>query len=165
MGDASARIRSAFRIRIIIRGDIKISGITVDCNMGNQGLEGLPKSSVEHSAMLAFSGFTYKAPNGPQGQTRRVFVGFNSVTLTDIRLERGGFADDIWFPPGYFRPNIALAQLERVVSGRRVNPRRASVSFSGLTQNVKMKDCDLDSLHRSWMRIGERFPGRRPEER
>src|SRR5207253_1948237 len=85
-----------FEYGIVIRGDIKIGGITVDCNMGNQGLEGLPKDQVEHSAMLGFSGFTYKAPDGPQGQKRQVFVGFNSVTLTDITLEQGGFADDIW---------------------------------------------------------------------
>ena len=148
-----------FEYGIVIRGDIRISSVTVDCNMGNQGLEGLSKDKDEHSAMLGFSGFTYEAPNGPQGQKRQVFVGFNSVVLTDITLERGGFADDIWFPPGYFRPNIGLVQLTRIVSQRRVNPRRASVGFSGLTQRVTMKDCNLDTLHLELDEDWSTFPG------
>src|SRR5437016_980246 len=52
-----------FQYGIVIRGDIKIGGLTVDCNMGNQGLEKLPKDKVEHSAMLGISGSTYKQPD------------------------------------------------------------------------------------------------------
>jgi hypothetical protein len=143
-----------FEYGIIIRGHIQIDGITVDCNMGNQGLEQLPKDQVEHSAMLGFSGFTYKAPDG-----RRVFVGFNSVTLSDILLTRGGFADDIWFPPGYFRPNIERVQLSGIVSEQRVNRRRASVGFSGLTQQVVMQNCRLDTLHLELDDDWSTFPG------
>lgn len=148
-----------FEYGIVIRGDIKIGGVAVDCNMGNQGLEGLPKDQVEHSAMLGFSGIAYQAPDSPQGQKRNVFVGFKSVTLSDITLMRGGFADDIWFPPGYFRPNIAAVVLDRIVSQRRVNPRRASVGFSGLTQRVSMKDCNLDTLHLELDEDWSTFPG------
>ena len=89
----------------------------------------------------------------------RYLVGFNSVTLSDITLERGGFADDIWFPPGYFRPNIGLVQLDRIVSKSRVNPRRASVGFSGLTQRVAMKDSKLDTLHLELDEDWSTFPG------
>src|SRR5262249_43390167 len=69
------------------------------------------------------------------------------------------FADDIWFRPGYFRPNIGLVQLTRIVSKSRVNPRRASVSFSGLTQRVAMKDCTLDTLHLELDEDWSTFPG------
>ncbi len=148
-----------FEYGIVIRGDIRIGGVTVDCNMGNQGLEGLPKDQVEHNAMLGFSGFTYHAPDGPHGQKRQVFVGFNSVVLSDIALTRGGFADDVWFPPGYFRPNIDLVELNRIVSEHRVNPRRASVGFSGLTQRVALQDCRLDSLHLESDEDWSTFPG------
>jgi len=130
--------------------------------MGNQGLDQQPKDKAEHSAMLAFSGFTYKTPDGPSGQTRQVYVGFHSVALESIILEQGGFADDIWFPPGYFRPNIGLVTLDRIVSRPRVNPRRASVGFSGLTQQVAMKECRLESLHLELDEDWSTFPGPGP---
>jgi hypothetical protein len=139
---------------IIIRGDIRIDGITVDCNMGNQGLESLTKAQVEHSGMLGFSGLPY-----PQKDGRQVYVGFNSITLSDIILARGGFADDIFIFPGYFRPNIQRVEFSGIVSEARVNPRRASIGFSGLTQEVSIHDCRLDTLHLELDEDWSTFPG------
>jgi hypothetical protein len=123
---------------IVKGGSVTISGLTLDCNMGKQGLEGLPKNAVEHSAMFAIRGMRYDYST-PLGQ-RTVFVGFEEVRLENLTLLRGGFADDLWFPPGYFRPNIDQVSLSGLVSQERVNHHRASVGFSGLSQRISIRD-------------------------
>jgi hypothetical protein len=132
---------------IVVRGRVAISGVSVDCNMGRQKLETLPKDAAEHSAMLAFAGQGYAVPAGPTGTRRIVYVAFESVALTDVHTLNGGYADDVWFSRGYFNPNIERVDIERFRSSNRVNPRRNSIDFSAVCQNVRITDADLYSLH------------------
>jgi hypothetical protein len=131
----------------VVRGEISITALSVDCNMAQQNAEGLPKNAAEHSAMLAFAGQRYSAKPSATGMPRFVYVGFQSVALKDVRTLNGGYADDVWFSRGYFNPNIEQVTIERLTSSNRVNPRRATISFSGLCQNVEIRDVDIDSLH------------------
>lgn len=130
---------------VMTSGTVTISDVTLDCNMGNQGLTGLPKKLVEHNAMLGISGTQYDF-SIPQGPRRTVFIGFEEVRLENLTLVRGGFADDVMFPPSYFRPNIAHVTVSNVTSGPRLNTFRASVAFTGLSQQIAVRDCNLDSL-------------------
>lgn len=136
-----------FEYGIVVRGRVAVSGVSVDCNMGRQKIETLPKDAAEHSAMFGFAGQGYAAPPSPTGTKRTVYVAFESVTLTDVQTLNGGYADDVWFSRGYFNPNIERVDIERFTSSNRVNPRRASISFSGVCQNVRIADADLYSLH------------------
>jgi hypothetical protein len=131
----------------VIRGQIAITGVTLDCNMGQQGLEGLNKTAAEHSAMLGFAGQRYPAPPSPAGTRRVVYMGFESVALDRVHTVNGGYADDVWFARGYFNPNIELVDVQRFTSTDRVSPRRASIGFSAVCQNVHIADADLYSLH------------------
>src|SRR4051794_32530476 len=130
---------------VMTSGTVTISGVTLDCNMGNQGLAGLSKKLVEHSAMLGISGTQYDFST-PRGPKRTVYIGFEEVLLENLTLVRGGFADDIMFPPSYFRPNIGRVTVSNVTSGPRLNTFRASVAFTGLSQQIAVRDCSLDSL-------------------
>jgi len=136
-----------FDFAVIIRGRVRIEGITVDCNMARQGLPTDPgiKNPAEHSCMLGFAGRKYPAGT-VAGRKRFVFVGFEAVELVDIVTRNGGYADDVWFSRGYFQPNIERVQIDRLVSKARVAPHRSTVCFSGLCQNVDIHDCDFDSL-------------------
>ncbi|MCA1705617.1 MAG: hypothetical protein LC808_21105, partial [Actinobacteria bacterium] len=140
--------KEPFEYAVVIRGEITITGVSADCNMHRQKLETLPKATAaEHSAMLGFAGQGYPAPRSSTGRKRIVYVGFHSVALTDVQTVNGGYADDVWFSRGYFNPNIERVDIERFRSTNRVNPRRASISFSGVCQNVRITDADLFSLH------------------
>jgi hypothetical protein len=132
---------------VVIRGQIAITGVSVDCNMHQQKIETLPKTAAEQSAMLGFAGQGYPAPPSSTGRQRTVYVGFQSVTLTDMQTVNGGYADDVRFSPGFFNPNIEQVVIERFRSTNRVDPHRASISFSSLCQNVRIADADLYSLH------------------
>jgi hypothetical protein len=136
-----------FQFAVVLQGAVRISGVTFDCNMGNQHLEGLPKHEAEHSAMLAISGQGYSAGTGPGGIQRIVYVGFEEVSVDTVTFVRGGFADDLWFPPGYFHPNILHANLSKITSQQRVNPQHATVGFTGLSLQVSIRNCAVDSLH------------------
>ena len=120
--------KEPFEYAVVIRGRISIIGVTVDCNMGRQNIETLPKNAAEHSAMLGFAGHGYPAPPSSTGRKRIVYVGFESVALTDVQTVNGGYADDVWFSRGYFNPNIERVDIERFSSTNRVSPRRASIS-------------------------------------
>ena len=137
-----------FEFHVVVRGAIDISGFTVDCNMGEQGLT-VPKDNVtaEHSAMFAFAGKKYDAPAGPGGIRRYIYVGFARVSLKKMAFLKGGFADDVWFSRGYFQPNIDQVILQDITSRDRVNTRRATISFSGLAQNIQIKNADIYRLH------------------
>lgn len=133
-----------FKYSVIIRGVIKIDSVELDCNMGKQGLpETMPSEKIEHSAMLGFSGEKY-TNNAYPGKI--IFVGFESVSINNIRTTRGGYADDIWITRGYFRPNIGNVSLTNITSKNRVNYKRATISFSGLVQNVSIKKADIFKL-------------------
>lgn len=128
---------------ILVRGDIAIGGLAVNCNMGSQGLETLPplpKDPAAHSAMLKFVGYRYRVGG------RSVYCGFRSVTLMDIMTLNGGYADDIWISRGYFNPNIEMVSIERLRSENRVQQRRSTIAFSGLCQNIAIRDADIYRL-------------------
>jgi hypothetical protein len=69
---------------VVTRGQIAITDVSVDCNMHQQKIETLPKNAAEQSAMLGFAGRGYPAPPSSTGRQRTVYVGFQSVTLTDV---------------------------------------------------------------------------------
>ena len=152
-----------FEFAILQRGDIKIGNFHLDCNMGHQHLK--PKSAP-HSFMLGFSGASYRVTPGPNKIERRVFVAFNSVTLENIKLLNGGFADDIRLdpgfapnPPGAFRPNVGLVDISGITTGVRSNGEGNSIRFDGLAQNVNIRDCDVDSLILEFDPDWSTFPG------
>jgi len=153
-----------FEFAIIQRGDIKLGNFHLDCNMGQQRLKA---GSAQHSFMLGFAGASYRiTPPGPNGLERRVFVAFNSVTLRNIKLLNGGFADDIRIepghdpdPPGFFRPNIGAVDMAEITTGKRVNGEGNSVRFGGLAQHVTIKQCDIDSLILEFDEDWSTFPG------
>ncbi len=148
----------SFEFGIIIRGDIEITGILVDCNMDRQELVTLPKEvSTEHSAMLGFAGEKYFKMFGPDGLLhdiplspsnvpRRVYVGFRSVALRNMGTLHGGFADDVWISRGYFNPNIERVVIEKFSSQERINGKRATISFSEPCQTIQIKDVDIYKL-------------------
>jgi hypothetical protein len=138
------RGKQDFEFGVILRGRIRISGVGVDCNMGRQGLENLPKGAAEHSAMLGFAGKRYTVASGDV--PRYVFTGFLSVELSDIVTSNGGFADDLWFAPSSFNPNIASLRVDRLVSANRLNSQRWTIAFSALSQTVKISRCRVQSL-------------------
>ena len=113
----------SFEFAVVMRGRIDISGLLVDCNMQNQGIDQLPKDAAEHSAMLGFSGWRYPVQQpGPGGIKRFVYVGFESVTLRDMGFVNGGYADDVWvvYAGGAFHPHIEEVVIEQVASADRV---------------------------------------------
>lgn len=137
-----------FEFAILVRGKIRIDGLSVDCNMGEQGLETLPPGkTAEHSCMLGFAGKKYPAdPNPGTGLKRFIFVGFESVELTNLHVSNGGYADEIWFSRGHFHPNIARVRVDRLISATRVNQKRATVDFSGLCQDITITNSKFFKL-------------------
>lgn len=143
---------------VIVRGTINIENVELDCNMGNQGLSSdIADKDIEHSAMLAFAGQSNENTSYPG---KRIYVAFEKVILTNIITTRGGYADDIWISRGYFRPNILQVSISKISSNNRVNLKRATISFSGLAQNIEITDADIYQLHsESTSDIWSELPG------
>ncbi len=142
--DPESGIIKTFEYSVIIRGAIRFEGLELDCNMGDQGLpETMPSEKIEHSAMLGFCGEKYSNDAYPG---KFIFVAFESVTINNIRTTRGGYADDIWISRGYFRPNIRKVSINNITSKNRVNNKRATISFSGLAQNVEIQNANIFKL-------------------
>jgi hypothetical protein len=139
-----------FEFTILMRGELHLSRLLVDCNMQNQGLENLAdKHAAEHSAMLGFSGWRYPAPPGPGGVKRRVYIGFERVTLQEMGFVNGGYADDVWvvYGGGAFHPHIEHVVIENVASAQRIENHRATLSFSGLAHQIRIHDADVYRVH------------------
>lgn len=142
--NASTGIVTTYKYAVILRGKIKIENTQVNCNMGKQGLPAtMPSEKIEHSAMIGFSGEKYSNAAYPG---KFIFMGFESVTINNVRTIRGGYADDIWISRGYFRPNIGKVLINKVTSKDRVNRKRATISFSGLTQKTEITNCNIYKL-------------------
>ncbi len=144
---------SDFEYKVIIRGAITIENLELDCNMGNQGLpENIPgENRPEHSTMLGFAGQKYQHPTMAN---RYIYVGFEIVTIKHLQTVRGGYADDIWISRGYFRPNIRKVVIDNITSDinnlinprPRINKKRATISFSGLAQNIEITNAKIYKL-------------------
>lgn len=152
-----------FEFDVVIRGSIDMTGLTVDCNMHQQGLENLDSKAAEHSAMVGFSGQKYRVNPGPNDMPRFIYVGFNRIALSNMMLHHGDFADDIWFSRGYFHPNIESVILQDITSQNPTKRKRANISFSGLSQRIQITNTDLYSLHleelaRPWSEQPRRNP-------
>lgn len=131
---------------VIIRGRITIDGLRLDCNMGDQGLEALPPAAAEHSTMLGFRGRAFTRSPAGGGPRRVVYVGFESVELTDLVIENGGYSGDVWLSRGGFYPNVVDVIVDRVISTGRVNQRRAALDFSGLARTVTITRSDVAGI-------------------
>ena len=62
----------------------------------------------------------------------------------------GGCADDVWVayaPSGEFHPHIEEVVIEQVASADRVNPRRATLSFSGLARRIRIHEAAVYRVH------------------
>jgi hypothetical protein len=137
-----------FEFAVLIRGFVEISGLQIDCNMGLQNLDGRDDQAVEHNAMLGFSGKRYKSQTvATSTLERRVYVGFKRVVLRDLCLLNGDFADDIWFSRGYFHPNIERVDIRSIKSPHGSARKRATISFSGLSQKISVRDCEIHEIH------------------
>ncbi|HUI55580.1 MAG TPA: hypothetical protein VLY04_11440 [Bryobacteraceae bacterium] len=143
-----------FEYEIVVRGDILIENVDIDCNIQNQPIQQQdPNNPWEHSAMLAFSGALYGSSaaldfgQSPDGVPRRMYVAFRSVTVKSMNSENGGVADDIWISRGSFHPNIQQLTLDQIRAVTRRNPKRATIGFTELAAAVNITSCELDSLH------------------
>ncbi|QYN33686.1 hypothetical protein K1T35_35205 [Pseudonocardia sp. DSM 110487] len=89
---------------VIIRGRITIDGLRIDCNMGNQGLAPSPPAPnvAEYSTMLGFRGRAFTLSSPGEVPRRIAYVGFESVELTNLVIENGGFSGDVWISRGGF---------------------------------------------------------------
>ena len=140
-----------FQYAVIIRGFIDISDLTIDCNMDKQNLQTIYDNSVpgkespaEHSCMLGFSGIRTEGKGIYAG--KNIYIAFSSVILNNILTKNGGYADDIWIGRGYFNPNIEKVKISNIKSENRVDPHRATISFSGLAQIVDINNADIYKL-------------------
>jgi len=135
---------TTFEYTVITRGDVKIEHVNLDCNMANQSLPAnIESGKIEHAAMLGFSGQKYTNQAYPN---KVIFVAFKSVTINNVITEHGGYADDIWITRGYFRPNIKKVSMSNITSRNRINAKRATISFSGLAQNVELSNINVFRL-------------------
>ena len=146
----------AFEYEILVRGDITIQDVDIDCNMQNQPLnQQKPGSPWEHSAMLRFHGIRYDSQpvpgldfgTSPRGLPRRMFVAFRSVTIQRLDSSHGDVADDIFISRSNFHPNIQQVTLDHIRSFELPNRKRATIGFDDLAANISISDCDLFSLH------------------
>lgn len=132
-----------FLFTVITRGVIQVTDLTVDCNMGSQGIR--KGDAVEHSAMLAASGSRYELRSG-RFAGRVVYVAFRKIIFERIHFLNGGYADDIWIGRGYFRPNIDSCIFRHITSGPRVSKKRGNITFSSPAQYVEITDSKLHRI-------------------
>ncbi|MEO5682833.1 MAG: hypothetical protein ABIQ88_09335 [Chitinophagaceae bacterium] len=132
----------------MLRGKIDISNVTLDCNMQQQGLAAIYSAggNAEHSCMIGFSGTYYNIPPGIDGIEKRIYIGFEAVSITNIHSRNGGYADDIWCARGYFYPNISTVSIDNIKAFNRVHPKRATISFSGLAKDINISNADIYRL-------------------
>ena len=135
---------------VVIGGSISIHDLTLDCNMGRQGLEALKAYIAQHSTMLGFAPKWYSVEPAPDHKTpRRAYVVFRNVTVKDLMTVNGAFADDISFL--YFQalvvPIIKEVVVRNITSTRRVGPHRGTIAFGGLPERVDIHTTDVIFLN------------------
>src|SRR5262245_13948902 len=141
---------NSFEFAIFAGGSVNIHDLTLDCNMGRQGLESLKDNAAQHSMMLGFAPQWYPAGFAPAGTTpRRAYVMFRNVTVKNLISVNGAFADDIAFV--YFRapmyPIIKEVVVQNITSTRRVGPHRGTIAFGGLPERVNIHTTDVVFLN------------------
>jgi hypothetical protein len=139
-----------FEFAMFIGGSIRLQDLTLDCNMGRQGLESVPDNTAQHSTMLGFAPQWYPAGLAPDGKTpRRAYVVFRNVTVENLITANGAFADDISFV--YFRapayPIIKEVVVRNITSTKRVGPHRGTIAFGGLPARVDIQTTDIVFLN------------------
>ena len=139
-----------FEFAVFIGGSINIHDLTLDCNMGRQGLESLPDNIAQHSTMLGFAPKWYSAGLAPDGKTpRRAYAVFRNVTVKNLMTVNGAFADDISFL--YFQalvvPIIKDVVVSNITSTQRVGPHRGTIAFGGLPERVDIHTTDVIFLN------------------
>src|SRR5262245_9778402 len=139
-----------FEFTMVVGGSINIHDLTLDCNMGRQGLESLKDNIAQHSTMLGFAPQWYPAGLAPDGKTpRRAYVVFRNVTVDNLTTVNGAFADDISFV--YFQafayPIIKEVFVRNITSTKRVGPHRATIAFAGLPERVDIHATDVVFLN------------------
>ena len=136
-----------FEFGIIIRGAVTIRGLIFDCNMGLQ--ENIPAdvqaNQIEHSAMIGFRGHGYTVSQSDEPK-RKVFIGFERVTVEDCLFIHGGHSDELLIDRGYFHPNIERVTFHNIEARDRVNFKRASIDFTGLARLIIMNNLDVESI-------------------
>jgi hypothetical protein len=96
--------------------------------------------------MLGFRGKAYRLSEDGEVPRRIAYVGFESVKLTNLVIERGGFSGDVWISRGGFYPNIVDFVVDQVTSTPRVNQKRAALDFSGLCRTVTITRSRVASI-------------------
>ena len=137
-----------FEFDVIMRGSVSVRGIVFDCNMQNQeGIEDFNDTQIDQSAMLSFAGMTAKnVGENADGVARRIYVGFNSVTVRDCVLLNGGYTPDLSIPHADFYPHIDRVTLRDITSQRFKDHKRAAVELSGYPRHVTMRDLNVESI-------------------
>ncbi|MBB4080236.1 hypothetical protein GGR28_002866 [Lewinella aquimaris] len=133
---------STFLYTVLIKGNLTIENLTIDCNMQAQSIQ--PGDKVEHSAMLGFAGSRELLEGRFAG--RRVYVAFENVTVRNVAIRNEGYADGIWISRGYFQPNIASIHFDKVTTVNRVSTKRGSITFSSPAERVEISNCSLHRL-------------------
>jgi len=139
-----------FEFAMFIGASISIHDLTLDCNMGRQGLESLKDNIAQHSTMLGFAPQWYPAGLASDGKTpRRAYVVFRNVTVKNLMTVNGAFADDISFM--YFQalayPIIKEVVVRNITSTKRVGPHRGTIAFGGLPEHVDIHTTDVIFLN------------------
>jgi hypothetical protein len=139
----------AFEFAIFPGGSIEIQDLVIDANMGRQNIDPLDNKS-SRSVMIGFAPKVYPAGVAPDGKTpRRAYVLFRAVRLHDLRIIRGGFADDIRFTPfqSPVYPIIGEVVAANIRSSERVNDQGSTLDFTGPPARVDISSADISQLH------------------